>query len=112
MDPNWKTDLLKEFERAAEARARRNEGQARVCARRAAGIALREHLRRKGETVYNQNAYELLKDWMDDPDTPADLRQIGVYLTLRVNEEFNLPVAVDLVAEARILCERLLPGEV
>lgn len=112
MDPNWKNDLLKEFERAAEARARRNEGQARVCARRAAGIALREHLRRKGQAIYNQNAYELLKNWMDFPDTPADLRQIGVYLTLRVNEEFDLPVAVDLVAEARMLCERLLPGEV
>jgi hypothetical protein len=30
-------------------------------------------------------------------------------LTLRVNEEFELPVQADLVAEARFLCQALLP---
>jgi len=44
-------------------------------------------------------------------DTPADLRTMAGYLTLRVTEEFKLPVAIDLVKEARTLCERLLPGE-
>ena len=36
---DWKTQLQKEFEKAQQARVNRNEGQARVCARRAAGIA-------------------------------------------------------------------------
>ena len=39
---------------------------------------------------------------------PEELRQIAGYLTLRVNEEFKLPVNVDLVAEARKLCNELL----
>jgi hypothetical protein len=29
-------------------------------------------------------------------------------LTLRVNEEFKLPVSVDLVAEAKKFCDELL----
>ena len=41
-------DLHIEFERAASARRKGNEGQARVCARRAAGIAIREYLIRRG----------------------------------------------------------------
>ena len=36
---DWKKDLTLEFERAAQARIQKNEGQMRVCARRAAGIA-------------------------------------------------------------------------
>ena len=45
---DWKVEVETEFERAKAARARGNEGQARVCARRAAGIASeeREELRR------------------------------------------------------------------
>jgi hypothetical protein len=33
---------------------------------------------------------------------------IADHLTLRVTEEFKLPVDTDLVAEARILCNELL----
>jgi hypothetical protein len=33
---------------------------------------------------------------------------IADHLTLRVTEEFKLPVDVDLVAEAKRLCEELL----
>jgi hypothetical protein len=40
--------IEKEFELAERARANGNEGRARVCARRAAGIAAREYLTRKG----------------------------------------------------------------
>jgi HEPN domain-containing protein len=109
--PDWKTDLQKELEMAANAQARGNEGQARVCARRAAGIALREYFRRHGIQVQSPSAYDLLKELAEFPGTPEELRQPAKYLTLRVTEEFKLPVAVDLVKEARSLCGRLLPGE-
>ncbi len=106
---NWKTDLQREFEMAAAARARGNEGQARVCARRAAGIALREYILRRGSVARTLNAYDLLQEFMEFDDTPPDLREIARHLTLRVTEEFKLPLDVDLVQEARTLCERLLP---
>ncbi len=105
---DWQAALKVEFERAGQARARGNEGQARVCARRAAGIAAREYFARRGEVVRTPSAYDLLKRLAEDADLPAQVRQAAGYLTLRVNEEFRLPVDVDLVAEARRLCDQLL----
>lgn len=101
------TQIQTEFDRADQARLRGNEGQARVCARRAAGIAAREYFARRGQPVRSPSAYDLLKLLAEDPLLSADLRQAAVYLTLRVNEEFKLPVNVDLVAEARKLCAEL-----
>jgi HEPN domain-containing protein len=105
---DWQTQIKAEFEKAEEARARGNEGQARVCARRAAGIAVREYLGRQGIRPPSVSAYDLLNLLKGDPDLSSDLRQIADHLTLRVNEEFKLPVNADLVAEARIFCEELL----
>jgi len=102
------TEIEEELEHAQQARARGNEGQARVCARRAAGIAAREYLTRRGKVVRTPSAYDLLPSLRDDSTLADDLRQSAAYLTLRVNEEFKLPIEVDLIAEARKLCEALL----
>ena len=105
-DPAY--EIQAEFERAEKARARGNEGQARVCARRAAGIAAREYFTRRGEIIRTPSAYDLLNRLAEEQSLSAELRQSARYLTLRVNEEFKLPVNVDLIAEARKLCAELL----
>ena len=105
---DWKVEMQIEFDRAAQARARGNEGQARVCARRAAGIAIREHLTRQEIRPPSSSAYDLLNLIKEDPHLSSDLKQIAEHLTLRVTEEFKLPVDADLVAEARTFCEELL----
>lgn len=102
------TQIEIEFERAAQARAKNNEGQARVCARRAAGIAIRDHLTRKGIRPPSTSAYDLLNLIKEDALLPSDLKLAADHLTLRVTEEFKLPVEADLVAEARHLCDWLL----
>ena len=105
---NVTEQLKKEFEKAQQARVNKNEGQARVCARRAAGIAIREYLTRDGSHLPNMSAYDLLLLLKDDPRLPPDLKQATDHLTVRVTEEFNLPVDADLIAEARKLCNWLL----
>ncbi|MGZ9234658.1 MAG: hypothetical protein ACXW4E_03965 [Anaerolineales bacterium] len=105
---DWKTQINAEFEKAEQARARGNEGQARVCARRAAGIAIREYLLRQGIRPPSVSAYDLLNLLKGDPSLSSELQQIADHLTLRVTDEFKLPVNADLVAEARIFCEELL----
>jgi hypothetical protein len=104
----WQTKLQAEFDRAEQARAKGNEGQARVCARRAAGIAIREYLTRQGTPPPSLSAVDLLNLLKDDPLLSSDLKLIVDHLTLRVTEEFKLPVDADLVAEARKLCDELL----
>ena len=97
-----------EFEKAAQARANGNEGQARVCARRAAGIAIRDYMKRREVRVTSMSAYDLLNLMKEDPRLPPDLKRVADHLTLRVTEEFKLPVDADLDEEARILCGWLL----
>lgn len=109
MSMEWKSEIEAEFAKADQARSRGNEGQARVCARRAAGIAAREYLARRGVRVRTSSAYDLLQSIAQDPDVDYELREIAAHLILRVNEEFRLPAGIDLVAEARLLCSRLLP---
>jgi HEPN domain-containing protein len=104
----WQSEIQAEFERAEQARVRGKEGQARVCARRAAGIAIREYLTRRGIHPPSVSAYDLLNLIKDDPHLSADLKRIADHLTLRVTEEFKLPVNADLVAEARKFCAELL----
>lgn len=105
---NYINEMELEFERAVQARANNNEGQARVCARRAAGIAIRNYFTRKGMRPPSTSAYDLLNLLKDDPLLPPDLKLVADHLTLRVTEEFKLPIEADLVAEARQLCEWLL----
>lgn len=105
---NWQTALQIEFDRATQARVKGNEGQMRVCARRAAGIAIREYLTRSGIQPPSASAYDLLNLLKEDPHLPPDMRLVADHLTLRVTEEFTLPVEADLVAEARLLCNWLL----
>lgn len=100
--------LEKEFQQADLARVRGNEGRARVCARRAAGIAVREYLTRKGIRPGTSSAYDLLNLLKDDPLLSPGLKQIADHLTLRVNEEFKLPADIDLLAETRTFCDELL----
>ena len=108
MMADWKEKLQSEFERAEAARTRGNEGQARVCARRAAGIAIREYYARRGQSVRTPSAYDLLQLLAEEPHLSPDLKQAAAYLTLRVTEEFKFPVDVDLLDEAHKLCDGLL----
>jgi hypothetical protein len=105
---DWQSQIQAEFDKARQARDRGNEGQARVCARRAAGIAAREYFARKRRAARTSGAYDVLNLLMEDQTLADDLRQAATYLTLRVNQDFKLPVDVDLIAVARKLCDGLL----
>ena|SRR5690242_4409826 len=105
---DWQAQINAELEKAEQARGAGKEGQARVCARRAAGIAVREYLIRGGIRPPSTSAYDLLNLLKEDPALSPDLKQIADHLTLRVTEEFKLPVQADLIAEARKFCEELL----
>ncbi len=108
-------DILAELEKAEAARLAGNEGRARVCARRAAGLAARDYLSRiQGPhdaslqpTEDKPSAYAVLKFLAAMPGLAPDLQQAAFNLTMRVTEEFALPVNIDLIAEARKLISGL-----
>lgn len=83
------------------------EGRARVCARRAAGAAIREYLELRGESIPGPSAVDLLEYIRMRPDMPEPVRAAAGNLLERVNEAFELPAPVDLLAEARRLANTL-----
>ena len=105
---DWRTNFETEIARAESARAKKNEGQARVCARRAAGIVLREYFTRTGIPVPSPSAMDLLNLLAEQPHLPPDVQRAASLLTLRVDKAFHIPADADLIAEARKLCEVLL----
>jgi hypothetical protein len=107
---DWKKQFEKEIQMAQAARARGNEGQARVCARRAAGVAVREYFQRSGLPLRNSSAYDVLQQVINLSGLTDRTRQAAEALITRVTENFNLPIEADLLLEARILAENLLPG--
>ena len=80
-----------------------------ACAqRRAAGIAAGEYFARRGQAIHTPSAYDLLNLLIKDPSLSNELRAIAAHLILRVDEEFKLPADIDLIIEAKRLCEGLM----
>ncbi len=105
---DWRTRFAREMKMADRARAEGNEGKARVCARRAAGIVAEEYMKRGGVSTPNMTAYERVKLLHGWPGLPEGVDDVIGHLTTRVNENYELPVDADLVAEARWLAKTLL----
>lgn len=104
---DWDAKIALEFDRAARARARGNEGQARVCARRAAGLAIREYFARHELAARSASAVDLLRQLREDSTLPAELVTQIDHLTQAVDLEFRLPPGVDLLEDARQLRQQL-----
>ncbi len=103
MRPDVRQSIEKELENAERARQRQNAGMARVCARRAAGLAAQDFLSRQGIVLRKGNAYNALKLLVTYPGLPAELHTAAEHLTMTVSQEFTLPENVDLIADARNL---------
>jgi len=105
---NWRTRFAREMKMADKARTEGNEGKARVCARRAAGIVADAYMKRRGVSTPNMTAYERVKILQTWPDLPDGVDAVVAHMTTRVNESYELPIDADLVAEAQWLADVLL----
>ncbi len=106
MSPAPRSRIEVELAAAEAARAAGNEGRARVCARRAAGLAALDFLARRGARS-GASAYDALQSLASLPGLDPGLAAAAGRLTRRVDEDFRLPPEVDLIAEASRLIEGL-----
>jgi hypothetical protein len=107
-DMHWKNQFDLEIARSERARAEGNEGMARVCARRAAGIVAGEYLQRRGKPLSTPSAYDRLRYLSDLPGASPQVVTAASHLLTRVTLDFTLPVEADLIADARSLRQELL----
>jgi len=106
-----KNRIEAEFKKAEESRARGNEGRARVCARRAAGIAIGIYYEQNTGESPPQSAYALLRWYSSQQKVPAILRESAERLMVRVTPKFSLPHVEDPLEDARIIVKAILGGE-
>jgi hypothetical protein len=105
---SWSIKFDDEITQAEAARAAGNEGKARVCARRAAGIVIGEYLERSGNPLLNASAYDRLRYLQNSSNLPEPVREIISHFLVRIDTDHNLPVDADLITEAKWLAETLL----
>jgi HEPN domain-containing protein len=98
-------EIETELAQARKAREAGNEGQARVCARRAAGIALREWYKRRAGSGWGGDAMKQLQRLREDPLVPEEVRAAAQRLTTKVDLGHNLPFAEDPIEDARRIIE-------
>lgn len=104
----WQERFTYEMQTAVQARTAGNEGMARVCARRAAGIIVAEYFRRRGLEWKSASAYDALRILRTLPGISEKSIQAADHLLARLTPEHTLPIDADLLAEARWLAAELL----
>lgn len=102
-DPEIQTAVDQKLNCAEDARRAGNEGKARVCARRAAGIALRALFNFRGERFLDPSAYAALNHLCELETTPQAIKNTANRLLTRVAPDYTLPINTDLIADAKEL---------
>lgn len=100
---DWQTLFEQEIQAAEAARAEGNEGKARVCARRAAGLLCSQFLSRNGIKTRGISALDFLQQMQDLETLDEQIRTVIALFLQRVDENKKLPGEVDLLAQARWL---------
>jgi hypothetical protein len=103
--------IAEEFAAAAAARSKGNHGMVRVCARRAAGVALTFWTAWFGHGNWGADAISQLRHLQREPGVPDDVRAAAARLTTRVTPDFRSPHASDPVDDSTLIIEWLMrPG--
>ncbi len=101
----YKERISKELQIAYASRKQGNEGRARVCARRAVGIALTFFFESTNEQVKDQDAMDLLKHVQSIPEFPPELQQSATRLTARIGADFQYTSNTDPLEDAKAIIE-------
>lgn len=94
-------DIEAELARAVEAQRTGNPGRARVCARRAAGWAIRAWYRRQGGSGWGGDAMQQLQRLQAEDSVPEAVREAAKRLMTKVDFDHSLPFDADPIDDAR-----------
>ncbi len=89
-----------ELENARSARMAGKEGLSRVCARRAAGFAIRAYLTSVGESTEGLAINDLLKNQVIRGLLPESIYSQLEHLVTRVDSNYQLAAEIDLIEDA------------
>jgi len=97
-----------ELNRAKKALTEGNDGMARVCARRAAGLAISFWLESNAREHYGTYAMNRLRSIQKDNTIPQEIKSAAEKLTTHINNSDALPFTDDPVNDAIIIIDYFL----
>jgi hypothetical protein len=100
--PNWKTEIDQEMGRAREAERRGNAGRVRTCARRIAGIALRQVQQQFPQLQLSSDYLTALYAVKKSNSIPPHVAEAAARLQARISENFISPSS-DPIGDAIII---------
>ena len=102
----YSDEIQNELDRAQKALAENNEGKVRVCARRAAGAAVREWMAACIQPpAWGQTAVAQLRAMAADRSLPEAIREAAKRLSTTVDHDHKLPFAEHPLDDARLIIE-------
>lgn len=108
---SWYEEYQHEIMQAHLSRASGNEGMARVCARRAAGVILREYMRRNGVNHTGQSVFPIVRSFQRLSSISEQQKVIVNHFLITVDKDLHLPANIDLISDAEWLAHELLKVE-
>ena len=85
-----------------------NDGMARVCARRAAGVAISLWLQTNSRSGWGVNAMNQLRSLALDETMPQEIRDAAKRLTTKITEQFTSAFSTDSIEDAKIIINFLM----
>lgn len=95
--------ISKEISTGTKAIESGNNGMGRVCARRAAGVAISFWLETHPHTAWGGDVMHLLRSVQDEHSLPTNVREAAMRLTTRITEQFTSQFSNNPVEDSRII---------
>jgi len=102
--------IQRELATAESALQTGNPGKARVCARRAVGLATEAWLEHHPDRQWRGDAMEYLRQIQDDSSFPASVREAAERLSTPVPKQHEAPFTADPIGDARLIIAHLTAG--
>jgi hypothetical protein len=99
--------IERELAAAEAARQERNDGKARVCARRAVAHAIEAWIARFSVPGWRGDAMAYLRNIRENASFPLPIRQAAERLSTPITRQHTAPFATDPVADAKFIITNL-----
>ena len=115
METGWQMRVSEALRQAEAAKAKGNEGMARVCARRASGWTAEAYLATRGIHLDTTSVLEQLRGLAAQPEVEARVKEICAHLLTpkqrdALESDLYFPLDADLAQEAAELIAALFPS--
>ena len=100
---SYRERIAAELAAAREAEHAHNDGKARVCSRRAAGVAIGWLLTKHPQESWGTDAITRLHHVQSDSGFPQEIRAAAMRLSARISQQFTYPSTTSPVDDAETI---------